>query len=245
MGEATGIAWTDHTFNPWWGCDEVSPACDHCYARTFSRRMGRHLWGEKAERRFFGQKHWNEPFKWDAEAQRAGVRRRVFCASMADVFEDRCDLEAPRRDLWSLIGATPFLDWQLLTKRPENLRRLLPREWLYHPQSNVWLGTTVEDNARRDRIGELLDCPAVVHFVSAEPLLEDIDFNGYRPAWVIFGGESGSKRREMDLEHLRSGVDQARAAGAAIFVKQDSALRSGERGRIPEDLWIREFPRNR
>ena len=146
MGEKTGIAWTDSTFNPWHGCQRVSPGCELCYAETFDARFGEPHWGPKAPRRFFGDKHWNEPLKWNRAAEASGVRRRVFCASMADVFEDRPDLVEHRLRLWKLIEATPHLDWLLLTKRPENIHRMLPKPTVdadgnTRPYfSNVWLG---------------------------------------------------------------------------------------------------------
>src|SRR5882762_9757042 len=102
MGKNSSIEWTDHTFNPWWGCTKVSPGCKHCYAEAFARRIGNDIWGAQAERRFFGDAHWREPLKWNVEAARAGVRRRVFCASMADVFENRAELAPLRERLWRL-----------------------------------------------------------------------------------------------------------------------------------------------
>lgn len=126
MGADSKIAWTKHTFNPWWGCQRVSPGCERCYAETFAKRLGKKIWGPTAERRFFGAAHWAEPLKWNAAAAKAGERHRVFCASMGDVFEDRPDLAGEREKLWALIQLTPHLDWLLLTKRPENIRRLLP-----------------------------------------------------------------------------------------------------------------------
>lgn len=148
-------------------------------------------WGVSAPRYFFGDKHWNEPLKWNRAAMKAGVRRRVFCASMADVFEDRRDLIEPRARLWHLIRATPWLDWQLLTKRPENLARMVP--WMSvsdaEPWPNVWLGTTVEDQRRaEERIPELLKVPAVVRFLSCEPLLGPVDLT--RVKWPNKGEHS-------------------------------------------------------
>src|SRR5262245_27940087 len=138
MGYVTSISWCDHTFNPWWGCVEVSPACDHCYARQEAKRYGHAVWGSDAPRRFFGNRHWSEPIKWNRRAQRDGVRRRVFCASMADVLEERDDvvgreLDTARRGLWDVIANTDQLDWLLLTKRPAGYRRLVPREILARP----------------------------------------------------------------------------------------------------------------
>lgn len=179
MGVETAIAWTDHTFNPWWGCERVSPGCQHCYAESFAKRTGNAVWGKNADRRRFSDKHWNEPRKWNRKAEQDGVRRRVFCASMADVFEYRADHHADRQRLWALIAETPHLDWQLLTKRPENVRDMVPVDWLLGdpgwPQ-NVWIGTTVEDQQRADeRIPLLLAIPATVRFLSCEPLLGPVD----------------------------------------------------------------------
>lgn len=177
MGEMTAIAWTDHTFNPWWGCQRVSPGCEHCYAESFAKRTGHDVWGKTAERRMFGDKHWAEPLKWNAAAAAAGTPAKVFCASMADVFEDRPDLIEPRVRLFDLIDATPHLIWQLLTKRPENVPALAePAGWTGEPNpcwpSNVWIGATVEDQQRADeRIPHLLRLPAPMRFLSCEPLL--------------------------------------------------------------------------
>lgn len=177
MSENSKIQWTDHTFNPWWGCARVSAGCEHCYAERDAARWGT-KWGVNAERRFFGDKHWNDPIRWDRAAAKAGVRRRVFCASMADVFEDREDLYPQRARLWKLIQATPNLDWLLLTKRPQFFDVMLPWTKLANgtPWPNVWLGVTVEDQKRADeRIPALLATPAVVRFLSCEPLLGPVD----------------------------------------------------------------------
>lgn len=171
MGDTTGIEWTDHTLNPWWGCVRVSPACEHCYAETFAKRFGVE-WGVKAERRPASEKVWAGPVRWNKAAQKAGVRARVFCASMADVFEDRRDLDVHRERLFALIETTPWLDWQLLTKRPEAVMRLVPEAWRGSFPGNVWMGTTVEDARREvDRIAALKGIPARVRFLSCEPLL--------------------------------------------------------------------------
>lgn len=175
MGENSSISWTHHTFNPWWGCTRVSPGCTNCYAETFANRVGI-KWGPQAERRLFGDKHWNEPLKWNREAEKAGERRRVFCASMADVFEDRPELTAERRKLWALIERTPALDWLLLTKRPENMGWMTPGGWASGWPENVWAMTSVENQeVAAQRILHLLELPAVVHGLSIEPLLGPLD----------------------------------------------------------------------
>jgi protein gp37 len=126
MGKNSSIEWTDHTFNPWWGCTKVSPGCEHCYAEAWAKRVGANVWGSKSERRFFTEKHWSEPLKWNADAESEKTRKRVFCASMADVFEARIDLNPWRLKLWNLIEITPWLDWLLLTKRPQNIAERVP-----------------------------------------------------------------------------------------------------------------------
>lgn len=171
MGK-TNISWTDFTFNPWWGCMKVSPGCENCYAETLASRWGHKIWGpaKTTERRLFGEDHWIEPLKWDAAAEHEGARKRVFCASMADVFEDHPMLAFERRRLWLLIETTPHLDWLLLTKRPENIAGMLPAG--YWP--NVWLGTSTEDQQRADeRVPILLRHrdQAPVLFLSVEPQL--------------------------------------------------------------------------
>ena len=186
MGEQTAIAWTDHTFNPWWGCERVSPGCQHCYAETFAKRTGHDVWGKTADRRFFGDKHWDEPLRWDRAAAEAGRPALVFCSSMADVFEDRPELVEHRDRLFDLIDATPHLIWQLLTKRIGKVRLLLPERWLSRREEfgeqdvwtgppNVWIGTTVEDQQRAERLWWLVSLPVPVRFVSCEPLLERVD----------------------------------------------------------------------
>lgn len=257
MGEATGIEWTDHTLNPWIGCAKVSPACKDCYAArsTFARRSranGVELWGADAARHVTADSTWDAARMWNRKAGKEGVRRRVFCASLADVFEDRADLVEPRRRLWALIDECRGLDWLLLTKRPQNIRGMLPASW-GTGWSHVWLGTTVEDQERaNERILHLIEVPAAVHFLSMEPLLEPIDltrvallgpgrattdvlrrgtwdlgggFTSHSDMpggidWVIVGGESGGKPRSTDLAWVLDIVEQCKAAGVRVFVKQ-------------------------
>src|SRR5206468_8037213 len=178
MGKNSSIEWTHHTFNPWWGCTKVSPGCKHCYAETFSHRLGMAIWGVRNERRFFSEKHWREPLRWDREASKTGRRGRVFCASMADVFEARADLNSWRERLWALIDATPNLDWLLLTKRPDQIATKVP--WRKNWPDNVWLGTTAENQLWAGRrIPILLKHPAAVRFASCEPLLGPVDLSSW------------------------------------------------------------------
>lgn len=268
MGKETGIAWTDHTFNPWWGCTKVSPGCTNCYAEAQASRSGHSVWGLKGERRHFEAKHWNEPLKWEAAAKASGVRRRVFCASMSDVFEYREDLDEARARLWDLIRDTPHLDWLLLTKRPEEVSKLAPNSWVsWAWPINAWIGTTVEDQKRaNERIGELVGLPAPVRFLSCEPLLEEVDLGDLSGIdWVIVGGESGPSARPFQLSWARKILGACRKGKVSFFMKQTGENPTFEPGEAPpppdplvklrhvdragavpevwpEDLRVREFP---
>jgi len=294
MAENSAIEWTTSTFNPWRGCTKVSAGCANCYAETLSGRNPGTLgvWGPNGTRVIASEAMWREPVKWNREAEHDqyiwdnldGIARRgqtpperprVFCASLADVFEDwqgpmrdskgqplfldpsgkwvappmkpgeqwrHLDMQDVRARLFSLIDATPNLDWLLLTKRPENLFEMLP--WQVNPWGNVWLGTSVENQAAADeRIPHLLRVPAAVRFLSCEPLLGPVELSGLvkghcpthdfpggfchgpcpddqRISWVIVGGESGPGARPCRVEWVRSIVEQCRAASVPVFVKQ-------------------------
>jgi protein gp37 len=245
MGAETLIEWCDSTFNPWWGCTEASAECDRCYARTWAKFTGHAIWGAGAPRRFFSDAHWAEPLAWDRAAAKAGERRRVFCASMADVLEERGDLEPHRRRLWSLIRRTEHLDWLLLTKRAGALGRLIPAEIRALP--NVWPGVTCGHPDSIWRVEKLVavEC-AGPRWVSAEPLLGPLDLRPFLTpdrsglAWVIAGGESGPGHRPMELAWMQDLADQCERTGAPIFVKQDSGPRPRKQGRIPDALWARK-----
>jgi len=179
MAENSKIEWTHHTFNPWIGCMKVSPGCDHCYAETWDARglQGKATrWGAHAARTRTSAANWRKPLAWNKAAAAAGERHRVFCASLADVFDNHASIDPQwRRDLWALIAATPNLDWLLLTKRPSNIDYMLPHGWS-GGWPNVWLGTTVENQTEADRrIPHLLGVPAAVRFLSCEPLLGPVD----------------------------------------------------------------------
>jgi protein gp37 len=228
MGKETKIEWTHHTFNPWWGCVKVSAACDNCYAETWAKRLGESVWGPESGRRFFSDAHWREPLKWNAEAKSQGTRQRVFCASMADVFENRKDLIPSRVRLLKLIEDTPHLDWLLLTKRIHLVKKQLPKGYVF--PSNVWLGATVENQAAAGkRIKYLLEfqTPAV-RFLSCEPLLGPLDLReflqrgtqGTRIDWVIAGGESGHGSRPMEPQWPDDLRRQCTAARVPFHFKQ-------------------------
>ncbi len=264
MSENSNISWTDHTYNPWWGCVKVSDGCRECYAETFAKRVGQNVWGPAATtpRRLFGDKHWQEPLRWNAAAAAAGTRARVFCSSMADVFEDHPEVGPHRERLFSLIEQTPSLDWLLLTKRPQNVASMVPVAWAAGFPSNVWMGASTEHQAAADeRIPYLLAIPAAVRFLSCEPLLGPINLerpphgaqpdpqSGVYPAWysqqidwVIAGGESGPKARPMHPDWARSLRDQCVAAGVAFHFKQWGGRTHAAGGRLLDGRTWDEFP---
>ena len=265
MAENSAIEWTDATFNPWWGCTRISVgpkgACVNCYADTWAHRLGMELW-DNGKYRTFGAKHWAEPLAWNKAAALAGVRKRVFCASMADVFDKDAPAEERQR-LWRLIEATPHLDWLLLTKRPGNVLRMLPLFWQAAMPRNVWLGISVVTQEEADRdIPKLLEIPAAVRFLSCEPLMEEITFEGRwvehaNPAihenwlealdWVIVGGESGRRARPMLEQWARSIRRQCAAFGTPFFFKQGSQSNwpnFKDFSAFSSDLQVREWPRS-
>lgn len=281
MAENSKIEWTDHTFNPWIGCSKVHEGCTHCYAEEqMDKRWAKAKWGPAGTRTITSEANWAQPLKWNRAAENAGVRARVFCASLADVFEDWAEpfrltkndmrvvcgqcgwfgvapiigpkahecpeckgewvditMPAARRALFDLIDATPWLDWLLLTKRPENIRRMWPgvsvnseqqandrneRGELY--RRNVWIGASIslQEHANR-QLAPLLSCKdlARVAFISVEPLLGPIDLRIFEGIdWVIVGGESGPKARACDVDWIRSLRDQCQADGVPVFIKQ-------------------------
>lgn len=248
MSENSPIEWTEHTFNPWWGCAKVSPACDFCYAERDAHRYQPHVtyWGVDAPRRAFGLKHWNEPIRWNARAKMEGKPARVFCASMADVFDKNAP-EGARESLWALIRGTPWLRWLLLTKRIGNAPSMLPPDW-DRGYPNVWLGISVVTQKEVDRdVPKLLDIPAYVRFLSCEPLLEAVDL--YRSGfsflsggrtyaqvnWVIAGGESGPSARPMSVKWVRQIRDQCSNQGVPFLFKQWGEWVPPDQ--VPESSW--------
>ncbi|AQQ35107.1 phage Gp37/Gp68 family protein [Burkholderia cenocepacia] len=253
MAVDSKIEWTDATFNPWIGCTRVSPACDHCYAAVSTpARTLRVEWGPHAERRRTSPGNWRTPIRWNAQhdafVAEHGRRRRVFCASLADVFDNAVN-PYWRADLFDVIEQTPNLDWLLLTKRIGNVlpmiedmaARRFDLECLHEPRlpDNVWLGATIANQAEADRdIPKLLAVPARVRFLSMEPLLSPVDltsipWGGLRVSalqgwsspehglhWVIVGGESGHDARPMHPDWVRSLRDQCNSAGVPFLFKQ-------------------------
>ncbi len=272
MGEGSKIEWTEHTFNVAIGCEAVSEACKHCYAEEIAKRRGWATWGaEKAggSRMVLSAAYWKQPLTWNRKAKEAMQPARVFCSSLADVFEDHPTVAAQRARLWPLIEQTPWLRWLLLTKRPQNILKMGRPEYVMGWPSNVWLGCTVENQKRADeRLPALLANLATVHFVSCEPLLGPLDLRPWMPhpadadipwtagyndagssrvGWVIAGGESGTHARPYHSEWAERLRDQCGAARVPFFWKQHgewALARDYEGPQRPEDsvrrVWVRE-----
>ena len=270
MGAVTEIQWCDATFNGWIGCTKVGPGCDHCYAEAMmDSRFGRVEWGPGKPRQRTASTYWAQPLRWNArpffqceacgwrgddeldhpKGHAGGIftfpaRRRVFCASLADVFDNEVD-PAWRADLFALIASTPNLDWLLLTKRIGNAEGMIERAIFYAdphltadkpwPWPNVWLGATVVNQEEADRdIPKLLAVRARVRFLSIEPMLGPVDFRkvpGFnkvgsagqdltRNLWVIAGGESGRHARPSHPDWFRLLAQQCKAAGVPFLFKQ-------------------------
>lgn len=216
MAENSKIGWTDHTFNFWWGCHKVSEECRFCYIDTIMRRSGNEPF--KGPMR---TKNWTNPFRWNRAAWLNERRYLIFTCSMSDFFHEGADRW--RDDAWEVIRNCPNLDWLVLTKRPENILERLPADW-GTGYANVWLGVTAGCNKSLSRVESLLEIPAALRFVSAEPLLEEIDFTPYLHGidWVITGCEQAAKgrRRLMDLDWVRSIARQCEDYRVAHFFKQ-------------------------
>ena len=239
MAANSAIEWTDHTFNPWIGCTKVSPACDHCYAEGLSKRYGWATWGPHGERKRTSPANWRKPIAWDKAAAKAGVRHRVFCASLADWLDNQVP-DQWRDDLADLIDETPHLDWLLLTKRIQNFGKHAP----WHDDaipSNVWLGISCGSQDEFDRdYPRLAKLSAQIRFVSYEPALAQLSFVGGispRPNWIICGGESGHHARMMDHAWARDLRDACGLHGISFFMKQMT-----KKAEIPPDLLVRQFP---
>jgi protein gp37 len=192
MGEVTGISWSDSTFNPWIGCTEVSDACQGCYAREdFDKRKHFVKWGVGNPRHRTVAGYWRQPYGWNRKAEKTGYRPRIFCASLADVFDNEVDPQW-RSDLWQVIRDTPLLRWMLLTKRIGDAAKMLPQDW---PFPHVGLMTTLENQEVWDRdYRKLIAVPAAWHGVSIEPMLGPVDIGDARPDWIITAARAGRTR---------------------------------------------------
>ncbi len=248
MVENTKIEWAHHTFNPWEGCTKVGSGCDHCYAERRNSRFHGGNWGPGAPRRRTSPANWAKPRRWNSQAAERGKRYRVFCASLADVFDNEVD-PAWRTDLFQLIRETPHLDWLLLTKRIGNVAGMLPDDW-GKGWPNVWLGATVVNQAEANRdIPKLLGTPASLRWLSMEPLLGSVSLPWLRYGlldqdayniidWVVAGGESGPSARPMHPDWARSLRDQCAAAGTPFLFKQwgEWQVASHENGHYSSDM---------
>lgn len=242
MSDKSIIAWTTHTANFWMGCAKVSGGCAHCYAETLTtNRMGLSVWGPSAPRQPV-KGIWENVEKWNRQAQASGERTKTFCMSLGDFFEDHPTANALRPRAWSAIRLATWLDWQILTKRPENIARMLPDDWR-DGWPHVWLGTSIESERYADRARTLAAIPAAVRFISYEPALGPIahavDLRGIH--WLICGGESGPGFRRMDVKWARDIRDECTRNGVAFFFKQSSAFRT-EMGTQLDGHTIRQFP---
>lgn len=246
MSEQTAISWTEATWNPWTGCTRVSEGCDHCYMMTLKKR-----WGADPEKVVRSKTTFRDPLKWKEP-------RLIFTCSMSDFFH--VDADPWRDEAWEIIRNTPHHTYQILTKRPGRISRHLPADWgAGYP--NVWLGTSIESQSQTNRAGVLAGIPARLRFLSCEPLLGPVTLrwaswhpigggitdhlDGLRKyfGWVIVGGESGPGYRVMDLDWATELHRQCDEAGVPFFMKQDSAFKNEQRGRIPDHLWIQEMPK--
>jgi protein gp37 len=247
MGQFSWIEWTNATWNPWRGCHKVSQGCKNCYMFRDQERYGHDPNVVVRSKTTF-----NDPLKWTQQV-RPGATVKVFTCSWSDWFIQEAD--PWRAEAWEIVRQTPNLIYQILTKRPENIASRLPADW-GDGYPNVWLGVSAEDQANADkRIPILLQTPARVRFVSAEPLIGLIDMlwvqHGFLDPdyynildWVIVGGESGPGHRPMELDWARSIVEQCQAAGVACFVKQLGGWpdKRGDVKTFPPELQVRQFP---
>lgn len=216
MAENSKIGWTDHTHNFWWGCNKVSEECKFCYIDGIMRRGGHEPF--KGPMR---TKNWSNPIKWNRLAESKQKRQRIFTCSMSDFFHPGAD--DWREEAWSVIRECDWLDWLILTKRPELIQDRLPSDWGMGYE-NVWLGTTAGCRESLSRVEILCSIPSAVAFVSAEPLLESMDFSPYLDEldWVITGCERAKKgsRRLMNLDWIRQIDDQCQKAHVPHYFKQ-------------------------
>ncbi len=248
MAQETPISWTDATYNPWQGCHKVSPGCAHCYMFTWQARYG------KPQDRVIrsAPATFRAPLRWQRQlvqgtypGKRHADTLLVFTCSLSDFFIEEADRW--RADAWEIIRATPNLTYQILTKRPERIAAHLPADWgTGYP--NVWLGTSVENRRWLPRLATLTAIPAVIHFASFEPLLGPLgDLTPWLDTvgWAIVGGESGAPRRPMRLAWLYELLQQCQETDIPVWVKQDSAFKDGQQGRIPDAVWaIKDLPQS-
>lgn len=237
----TAIEYTHHSFSPWWGCQEVSEGCANCFARDIAHRFQKVKWGE--DRVKTSESTWKQPLKWNKRCEELGIRERVLCGTMCDVFDEKVP-QAWFNDLIELALECCNLDFLLLTKRPQNIRKrfeafcepaLIPEAYM----AEFWLGVSVENQKAADkRIPILLQIPAKVRFLSCEPLLGELDLSKYfMPSalkgcfaasgvdlkeeihWVVAGGETGVNARPMKYEWAQKVKYQTVTANVPFYFK--------------------------
>lgn len=248
MAEKTAIEWCDHTFNPWEGCQKISPGCDNCYAEARNVRFGGGTaanWGPGAPRRRTSAANWKLPLKWNQLSEQwvrnGGPRTRVFCASLADVFDNDV-APAWRADLFDLIRRTPHLDWLLLTKRIGNAWKLMADACgvsmasLTLPWHNVWLGATVVSQEEFDRdVPKLMRIPAARRFLSLEPMLGPVDLGLQCENWsddIVMDPETGAREccKACDYTGIGNAIDWVICGGE-----------SGPNARPMHPGWVRSL----
>lgn len=221
----TSIEWTDATWNPVAGCAVLTAGCTNCYAMRMAARLDamdvpkykgltrksgdRYVWTGKI---FCDDKALEVPARWKAP-------RKVFVNSMSDLFHEDVPIDFIRR-VWEVMATTPRHTYQILTKRPERMADVLASSH-FPLLGNVWLGTSVENEAVIARLDHLRVTPAAVRFVSFEPLIGSVaSANLTSIDWAIVGGESGPRSRPMLEEWVDEIYELCDDAGAAFFFKQ-------------------------
>jgi protein gp37 len=222
MGEKTGISWCDHTFNPWIGCKKVSDGCKNCYAERDNKR---YKWIDKwgSIPKITSETNWLKPKLW---ARSATHKETIFCGSLCDFLDDRIDQETRTKlfDLIDIVGKTSRIEWLLLTKRPENIKKFMPSEWLGCPPDYVRLGVTGENQSEFQRRTVIMSMFwNGKNFLSCEPLLSNIEI--YYPLmfnidWIIAGAESGPNHRVDNIDWYRNLRDQCEEHKIPFFLKQ-------------------------
>lgn len=245
MGAQTKIQWTQRTWNPWQGCRKVSPGCKYCYMYRDKQRYGQDPMTVVRS----APVTFNAPLRWPTP-------NLVFTCSWSDWFIEEAD--GWRADAWDIVRRTPHLTYQILTKRPERILSHLPPDW-GQGWPNVWLGVSAENQATaNERIPLLVQVPAAVRWVSAEPLIGSVDLEPWTDStpgldWVVVGGESGPQARPMFAAWALSLLEQCQAAGVPVFLKQAGEVLArdwGCRDRLggnpdewPEAFRVRQYPK--
>ncbi|WLB69144.1 DUF5131 family protein [Bradyrhizobium elkanii] len=243
VAENSKIEWTVHTWNPWIGCTQVSPACDDCYAMVMmDHRYGKVRWGAGEDRHRTSAANWKQPLKWQRAAAAAGRIDTVFCLSLGDIWDNEVDA-LWRDQAMEVMEQTPNLLYLLLSKRIGNAIRMCdPMRGGPALPVNAALGATMVNQEEWDRdmpklkeAGRMLG--ARFTFASVEPMLGRIFTRNNLPDWVIVGGESGRQPRHMHPDWARYMRDECAVAGVPFFMKQMTGKKP-----IPDDLMVRQFP---